>query len=175
VKISRDITIGSKRLIFLLHRISNESEEEIQQQASESLKGVRENIVRVIDELGTEPYYRYQRAFSPGLQEYIEAASFLHYLLTRSLITPQQLLQDVLDLLPNKVIQESLYCGVLVCHSNMTGADRCQFLLFTAWLSLGHRWFDWRVDEGVCVCVCDSCHFFEHWLTRVILSIAWIL
>lgn len=103
MKLSRDITIGSKRLIFLLHRISSQSEEEIQQQASESLKSVRENIVRVIEELGSEPYYRYQRAFSPGLQEYIEAASFLHYLLTRQLITPQQLLQDVLDLLPIKV------------------------------------------------------------------------
>eukprot|EP00029_Vermamoeba_vermiformis_P001924 TRINITY_DN12176_c0_g1_i1.p1 TRINITY_DN12176_c0_g1~~TRINITY_DN12176_c0_g1_i1.p1 ORF type:complete len:279 (-),score=102.69 TRINITY_DN12176_c0_g1_i1:102-938(-) len=102
VKISRDITIGSKRIIFLLHRISNQSEDEIQQQASESLKSVRENIVRVIDELGAEPYYRYQRAFSPGLQEYIEAASFLHYLLTRTLITPAQLLQDVLDMLPMK-------------------------------------------------------------------------
>lgn len=103
VKISRDITIGSKRIIFLLHRISNQSEDEIQQQASESLKSVRENIVRVIEELGAEPYYRYQRAFSPGLQEYIEAASFLHYLLTRTLITPEQLLQDVLDLVPMKV------------------------------------------------------------------------
>lgn len=100
---SRDITIGSKRIIFLLHRISNQSEDEIQQQASESLRSVRENIVRVASELGPEPYYRYQRAFSPGLQEYIEAASFEHYLLTRQLITRDQLLADVLDLVPAEV------------------------------------------------------------------------
>lgn len=38
-------------------------------------------------DLEGDQFWRYQRAISPGLQEYIEALSFAHYLTHNSLIT----------------------------------------------------------------------------------------
>lgn len=42
-------------------------------------------------DLEGDQFWRYQRVISPGLQEYIEAISFAHYLAHNSLITWREL------------------------------------------------------------------------------------
>lgn len=87
VKLSRDITIESKRTIFLLHRISNTPDmSDILAESITKLDGVRQNIKMIAHELVGEDMHQYHRAFSPGLQEYVEAVTFQHYIQTRSLM-----------------------------------------------------------------------------------------
>lgn len=96
---SRDITNLSKKLIFLLHRLSTE-ETDAQSLAHQSTKKLRE-IQRLFagqrEELVGDRFWRYQRAVSPGLQEYIEALSFAHYLQHDTLITWQQTQDSLAD------------------------------------------------------------------------------
>jgi len=119
VKLSRDITIESKRIIFCLHRIKNEDDtnkNSIIEEAEKRLADLRENLwlqimVRtcqqhlklhpeseeplpkgsypsqlqssgplVCKELRDEDHYQYIRAYSAGLQEWIEALSFYYFL-----------------------------------------------------------------------------------------------
>ncbi|XP_026525233.1 translin-associated protein X isoform X1 [Notechis scutatus] len=88
VKLSRDITIESKRTIFLLHRITSASNvEEILTESEVKLDLVRQKIKQVAQELMGEDMHQYHRAISPGLQEYVEAVSFQYFIKTRSLIS----------------------------------------------------------------------------------------
>ncbi|KAK9411778.1 translin-associated protein X [Crotalus adamanteus] len=88
VKLSRDITIESKRTIFLLHRITSASNvEEILAESEVKLDLVRQKIKQVAQELMGEDMHQYHRAISPGLQEYVEAVSFQYFIKTRSLIS----------------------------------------------------------------------------------------
>lgn len=82
LKLGRDVTIDSKRTIFLLQRISGESDKEnIIQDAKKRLCEIQKTKWRPIaEELHNEDPYRFLRAYSPGLQEYIEALSFCHFL-----------------------------------------------------------------------------------------------
>lgn len=87
VKLSRDITIESKRLIFHLHRIdivssNTEAKLKIISEAEKKRMDISEKWKQVAIELQDEDSYAYIRAFSPGLQEFIEAMSFLHYFKT---------------------------------------------------------------------------------------------
>ncbi|KDQ20576.1 hypothetical protein BOTBODRAFT_26582 [Botryobasidium botryosum FD-172 SS1] len=93
IKISRDITIHSKRLIFLLHRIANDDALDAQQRAAEcrqKLKPIRAFFEAASDELRGQDFGRYSQSLSPGVQEYIEAISFSHYLEHGTLITHAQ-------------------------------------------------------------------------------------
>jgi len=84
VKLSRDITIESKRIIFCLHRIKNEDDtnkDSIIEEAEKRLADLRENLwFQVCKELRDEDHYQYIRAYSAGLQEWIEALSFYYFL-----------------------------------------------------------------------------------------------
>jgi len=84
VKLSRDITIESKRIIFCLHRIKNEDDtnkDSIIEEAEKRLADLRENLwLQVCKELRDEDHYQYIRAYSAGLQEWIEALSFYYFL-----------------------------------------------------------------------------------------------
>jgi len=84
VKLSRDITIESKRIIFCLHRIKNEDDtnkNSITEEAEKRLADLRENLwLQVCKELRDEDHYQYIRAYSAGLQEWIEALSFYYFL-----------------------------------------------------------------------------------------------
>uniref|UniRef100_A0A3P9INF8 Translin-associated protein X n=1 Tax=Oryzias latipes TaxID=8090 RepID=A0A3P9INF8_ORYLA len=92
VKISRDITIESKRTIFLLHRVTNvPNTEEVLKEAELKLEGVRQKIGQVAEELRGEDIHQFHRAFTPGIQEYVEAVSFLHYIRHRSLISLEEI------------------------------------------------------------------------------------
>ncbi|KAJ8084313.1 hypothetical protein PM082_003081 [Marasmius tenuissimus] len=109
IKASRDITNVSKRTIFLLHRLvqdanTNNSDEYIfacknaakqgrnkLQQVNEIYTGLKEDL---IDE---ERFWRYHRQVSPGLQEYIEALSFAHFLEHGTLITSREVQQTLMN------------------------------------------------------------------------------
>ncbi|KAM6916201.1 translin-associated protein X [Xenentodon cancila] len=92
VKISRDITIESKRIIFLLHRVTSVPDvEDILNEADVRLDGVRQKIGQIAEELRGEDIYQFHRAFTPGVQEYVEAISFLHYIRHRSLISLEEI------------------------------------------------------------------------------------
>lgn len=92
VKISRDVTIESKRTIFLLHRVTSVTDpEEILNEAEVKLDGVRQKIGQIAEELRGEDLHQFHRAFTPGIQEYVEAVSFLHYIRQRSLISLEEI------------------------------------------------------------------------------------
>ncbi|KAM8952949.1 translin-associated protein X [Pelodytes ibericus] len=87
VKLGRDITIESKRTIFILHRfISTPNKDEVLTEAETKLDAVRQKIKQIAQELVGEDLYQYHRAFTPGLQEYVEAVTFQHFIITRSLL-----------------------------------------------------------------------------------------
>lgn len=92
VKISRDITIESKRTIFLLHRVTSVPDaEEILNEADTKLDAVRQKIGLIADELRGEDIYQFHKAFTPGIQEYVEAVSFQHFIRHRTLISLEEI------------------------------------------------------------------------------------
>uniref|UniRef100_A0A3Q4HVK0 Translin-associated protein X n=1 Tax=Neolamprologus brichardi TaxID=32507 RepID=A0A3Q4HVK0_NEOBR len=92
VKISRDVTIESKRTIFLLHRVTTVPDaEDVLNEADIKLDGVRQKIGQIAEELKGEDIYQFHRAFTPGIQEYVEAVSFLHYIRHRCLISLEEI------------------------------------------------------------------------------------
>ncbi|OJA18824.1 hypothetical protein AZE42_00831 [Rhizopogon vesiculosus] len=87
IKISRDATNLSKKVIFLLHRtITEESNDDsnpylrVAHRGREKLREVQALYAQMKHEVQAERFWHYHRAVSPGLQEYIEALSFAHYL-----------------------------------------------------------------------------------------------
>ncbi|XP_058022508.1 translin-associated protein X isoform X1 [Ahaetulla prasina] len=103
VKLSRDITIESKRTIFLLHRITSASNiEEILTESEVKLDLVRQKIKQVAQELMGEDMHQYHRAISPGLQEYVEAVSFQYFIKTRSLISLEDINKQLIFTEENK-------------------------------------------------------------------------
>ncbi|XP_071480457.1 translin-associated protein X-like [Diadema antillarum] len=77
VKLSRDITIESKRIIFLLHRIDGEaSRNKVVKDAEEKLKAVESSLIAKI---------------AHELKEYVEALSFCFYLKEERLISRKEI------------------------------------------------------------------------------------
>lgn len=114
VKLSRDITIESKRIIFCLHRIRDEadpSREAILEEADTRLGDVRRNLwLQVAEELKGEDHHQYLRAYSAGLQEWIEALSFYYFLRNNKIISYEEVskhLQFEESILPNKETYEN--------------------------------------------------------------------
>ncbi|XP_056464952.1 translin-associated protein X [Gadus chalcogrammus] len=92
VKISRDITIESKRTIFLLHRVTSVTDvESILKESDVKLDLVRRKIAQIAEELKGEDIYQFHRAFTAGIQEYVEAVSFQHYIRHRTLISLEEI------------------------------------------------------------------------------------
>merc|ERR1719219_2316134 len=92
VKLSRDVTIESKRIIFCLHRIKTEEDRaEVLEEAERRLEELKENVWRkVAEELRSEDDYQFIRAYSPGLQEWVEALSFYHFLRHEKILSHQE-------------------------------------------------------------------------------------
>ncbi|XP_069117603.1 translin-associated protein X-like isoform X2 [Argopecten irradians] len=97
VKVSRDITIDSKRTIFLLQRVAgSDSELSVLEEATDKLKQIQQTKFALIaKELQGEDPYRFIRAYSPGLQEYIEAVSFFNYMKCKELVSLEAIQQDL--------------------------------------------------------------------------------
>ncbi|XP_071997224.1 translin-associated protein X isoform X2 [Engystomops pustulosus] len=87
VKFGRDITIESKRTIFLLHRVvSKPNKDEVLKEAKKKLDDIREKIKHLAKELVNEDFYQYHKAFTFGIQEYVEAVTFQHFIINRTLL-----------------------------------------------------------------------------------------
>ncbi|PIL29628.1 hypothetical protein GSI_08265 [Ganoderma sinense ZZ0214-1] len=106
IKSSRDVTNLSKKVIFLLHRIMTEDATETDDRvlgsraasrAKPKLKDIQSLFAGIRLELTGDRFARYQRNVSPGLQEYIEALSFAHYLEHQSLISYGQVQASLCD------------------------------------------------------------------------------
>lgn len=83
VKHSRDITIESKRLIFLLHTVDlrNPSAHKTLSDAYNRLNSLCSNsFASIAKELDGHDPYQYGRAYSAGIQEFIEAYTYYEYL-----------------------------------------------------------------------------------------------
>lgn len=98
------MTILSKKIIFLLHRTLAEApshdlsvSKQAAQRGHEKLCEVQSLYAKMSSELADDRYWRYQRQVSPGLQEYIEALSFTHYLDHGNLITFEQVQNTLCD------------------------------------------------------------------------------
>jgi len=92
VKISRDITIESKRIIFALHRIKTEEDKEgVLADAARRFTDLRSGLwLQLATELLCEEGEQFIRAYSAGLQEWVEALSFYHFLATGTVVTYSQ-------------------------------------------------------------------------------------
>ncbi len=83
VKLSRDCTVKSKRVIFTLHQFSGgkENRDKVLGEAWTKIDTeIRPLLRSIAKEIREEGPYRHHRAFSPGLQEFIEALSYYKYL-----------------------------------------------------------------------------------------------
>ncbi|GAB2262458.1 hypothetical protein Droror1_Dr00003455 [Drosera rotundifolia] len=99
VKASRDITMNSKKVIFQVHRIDKNNKEEILAKAEKDLEAVRsQHISHLVKELQGTDFWKLRRAYSPGVQEYIEAATFCKFCRTGSLLNLDELNATLLPL-----------------------------------------------------------------------------
>lgn len=65
--------------------------------AKDKLVEIQRMFAGMRDELAGDRFWRYQRSVSPGLQEYIEALSFAHYLEHENMITYDQVQGSLSD------------------------------------------------------------------------------
>ncbi|KAK6349368.1 hypothetical protein TWF730_010115 [Orbilia blumenaviensis] len=93
IKASRDITAASKKIIFSLQRlrpktlpITTPLPYHIGNEIAQYESKIQDLLASVLPDLQGLDGARWQRQISPGLQEYIEAIGFRHYLLKRKVI-----------------------------------------------------------------------------------------
>ncbi|KAJ5177307.1 Translin C-terminal [Penicillium coprophilum] len=90
IKKSRDITALSKKIIFALQRVRTTNQPiplKIAQENQTRFDQIHALFEGVVPEQLGINCWRYQRQISAGIQEFIEAVSFDHYLRTQTLIT----------------------------------------------------------------------------------------
>ncbi|XP_028170153.1 translin-associated protein X [Ostrinia nubilalis] len=97
VKLSRDITIESKRIIFLLHSaITKESKEKAVTEANERLNKLVQGPIKYIGlELEKSPAYLHSRAVTAGFQEFIEAKTLCSLVDKGTLVTWEEVKKDM--------------------------------------------------------------------------------
>lgn len=96
VKSSRDVTIQSKRVIFLLHRgLDEKTRPGILKEAEGKFQSIKKLFKSVALELRDEDPYQFIRAYSPGLQEFIEAYSFWYFLKHGSLVLLDEVCREL--------------------------------------------------------------------------------
>lgn len=90
VKASRDVTQNSKKVIFQVHRIDKHNQQTVLNQAEKDIDGVTtQHVSRITKELqgSDNDAWKLRRAYSPGMQEYVEAATVLEFCKTGRLLT----------------------------------------------------------------------------------------
>jgi len=93
IKVSRDITATSKKIIFSLQRVRSLNSPIPPKIASESQtrkESMHKLFQLIVPDLAGLNAWRYQRQISGGIQEYMEAISFEHYLVHQSLISIEE-------------------------------------------------------------------------------------
>ncbi|XP_036429494.1 translin-associated protein X [Colossoma macropomum] len=128
VKLSRDITIESKRTIFLLHRVTSvPNVEEVLNEADTKLDSVRQKIGQVAEELRGEDLHQFHKAFTSGVQEYVEAVSFHHFIRHRTLISLEEINARLVfvkeEKMETKVTGEGSFPGACVLTFQVTPTD----------------------------------------------------
>merc|ERR1712018_793608 len=94
-KVSRDITTDSKKLIFSIHRLLDQKDKEA---GLKKLHSSLKDILKLWNKMNNlmkdvkDPAL-FQRAFSPGLQEFIEALCFLRMIESSDLPTCGEILE----------------------------------------------------------------------------------
>ncbi|KAL2864348.1 translin family protein [Aspergillus lucknowensis] len=90
IKTSRDITALSKKIIFSLQRVRTANTPlppSIAKDTKSRFTQILDLFRSTIPDITGLNNWRYQRQLSPGIQEFIEALSFNHYLTHQTLIT----------------------------------------------------------------------------------------
>ncbi|KAG8366493.1 hypothetical protein BUALT_Bualt17G0085700 [Buddleja alternifolia] len=99
VKASRDVTMNSKKVIFQVHRISKHNKDEVLEKAEKDLAAVMEqHMSRVVKELQGTDFWKLRRAYTPGVQEYIEAATLCNFCKTGALLNLDEINASLLPL-----------------------------------------------------------------------------
>ncbi|KAK3163502.1 hypothetical protein QOZ80_1AG0004530 [Eleusine coracana subsp. coracana] len=112
VKASRDITMNSKKVIFQVHRISKVNKEEVLSKAENDLATVvNQYIGKLVKELQGTDFWKLRRAYTFGVQEYVEAATFCRFCKTGTLLTLTEINESLLALSDQSV--EPLQINVL--------------------------------------------------------------
>lgn len=94
VQHSRDATSISKKVIFLIHRVASEKDQNTgaavahaAKQGLEKLSEVKTIFSKMQGDLSEQYFWRYQKNVSPSVQEYIEALSYAHYMASGRLVS----------------------------------------------------------------------------------------
>ncbi|CAI8608593.1 unnamed protein product [Vicia faba] len=99
VKASRDITMNSKKVIFQVHRMSKYNKVEVLEKAEKDLAAVTNQYVsRLVKELQGTDFWKLRRAYSPGIQEYVEAATFCSFCKNGTLLKLDEINDTLLPL-----------------------------------------------------------------------------
>ncbi|KAI5068161.1 hypothetical protein GOP47_0016506 [Adiantum capillus-veneris] len=99
VKASRDVTMYSKKVIFQVHRLNSKNKESVLEQAERDLANVKmDHVTRVAKELQGSEFWKFRRAYTPGMQEYVEAAAFLEFCKNGRLLTLDDLNESFAEL-----------------------------------------------------------------------------
>ncbi|KIM28692.1 hypothetical protein M408DRAFT_329159 [Serendipita vermifera MAFF 305830] len=133
IKLSREITIQSKRVIFLIHRtVTDDNQSTISpdetpyQKAAKTAHGkllhIKKSFILPLKaELISEAdYWENQRSVTPGIQEFIEAVSYYHYFETDRLITHHEMEGWLTDESGNPILPLP-YSEFLLGLSDLTG------------------------------------------------------
>ncbi|KFY48050.1 hypothetical protein V495_01647 [Pseudogymnoascus sp. VKM F-4514 (FW-929)] len=103
IKASRDVTALSKKAIFSLQRvrtISSGIPPAISTEVQGRFDAISELFKTMSKDLQGINSWRYQRQASPGIQEFIEALSFEHYLRTGKLVTREVAMEGMIWNIP---------------------------------------------------------------------------
>ena len=99
IKVSRDVTALSKKMIFTLQRTPTLPCSSLPSSLQEELRPRLSQIHMLLASLATDlapdtpNYWRYHRQLSGAMQEFVEAVAFEHYLVTQRLISPAEAAQ----------------------------------------------------------------------------------
>ena len=97
VKLSRDVTIHSKRVIFSLLR-KGVNKQNLVADAKAKISDIKLIFNQINQKLECQDIYRFHRAITPGIQEFIEAISLLHYVETKTVISYEIVISTYFDL-----------------------------------------------------------------------------
>ncbi|EEB08920.1 hypothetical protein SJAG_04091 [Schizosaccharomyces japonicus yFS275] len=105
IRVSREITIQSKRMIFALHQAA--SKKFPLEQKPECCEPYKNSIQKQMQELAAEldgfSSDQYCEAYSPGFQEYVEAVTFEHWLADGTVL-PYERLETAVVLPPSDYV-----------------------------------------------------------------------
>ncbi|KAI7866942.1 Translin, partial [Mucor mucedo] len=90
IKVSRDITAQSKKMIFALHRASQMNHKEKFKEVDKKQEEIISLFKKLAQDIQGLDYHRYSRSFSGGFEEFIEAIAFYHFLVHQNVITKDQ-------------------------------------------------------------------------------------